>query len=191
MGKTTELSPIAALTGAELMMVVDDPSGVTPVSKSALVSQVAGWRKIASQATQTATISNDATEQTLFSLTIPANALAIGDLVLLRGVNEVTALASGQLRQRVWIGPVGGVPLVTGYFAKTSAGRTGWEYNWFSVVDTGSGLASARLAGADYSGIDVAAIDLTIEQTVHFTAQMTVADAGNAYRGLSAHLMAL
>ena len=189
MAKTTELAPIADLEAGDLLMVVDDPTG-TAVSKSATVSQLSGYRKIISEATQTATISNNDGEVTLFSQTIPANTLSIGDFVLLRSVNEVLALTSGELRQRVWLGPVGGTGLITGYFNKTSAGRTGFEFNCFSVVDTGAGPTAARLVSAGFSGVDVVA-DLTQTITVNWTGQMTVADPGNSYRGCSAHLLVL
>ena len=189
MAKTTELAPISDLEAGDLLMVVDDPTG-TAVSKSATVAQLSGYRKIISEATQTATISNNDGEVTLFSQTIPANTLSIGDFVLLRSVNEVLALASGELRQRVWLGPVGGTGLITGYFNKTSAGRTGFEFNCFSVVDTGAGPTAARLVSAGFSGVDVVA-DLTQTITVNWTGQMTVADPGNSYRGCSAHLIVL
>lgn len=143
-----------------------------------------------SSATQTATISNNDSEVTLFSQTIPANALSIGDYVLLRSVNEVLALASGELRQRVWLGPVGGTGLVTGFLNKTTVGRTGFEFNGFSVVDTGAGPTAARLVSSNFSGVDVVA-DLTQDITVNWTGQMTVADPGNSYIGCSAHLIVL
>ena len=143
--------------------------------------------RIDSRGIQTATINNDATEQTLYALTIPANRLKFGDLVMLRSSNEVAALLSGELRQRVWLGPVGGDLLINGFFARTSVGRSGFEYTWFLVVDDGTGPTSARLVSADFGGID-AVCDLTIDNTVNFTGQMTVADPGNAYRGLGAFL---
>lgn len=141
---------------------------------------------IVSNGVQTGLITNDATEQVLYSLVIPAGTMRIGDRINVRSVNEVTALTSGELRQRLWIGPVGGTGLVSGFLAKTSIGRSGWEYNWFGVVDDGSGITSARLAGATFSGIDVPGIDLTVDQTLNFTGQMTIADPGNSFRGLFA-----
>lgn len=145
---------------------------------------------VSSSGIQTAVFSNDATEVTLFSLTIPANTLQFGNYVLLRSVNEVVSLISGELRQRVWLGPVGGTGLISGYLPRNSVGRSGFEFNGFAVIDSGSGPTSARFVSSSFSGVDVVA-DITQDIVVNFTGQMTVADASNSFRGCSAHLRAL
>ena len=143
--------------------------------------------RIDSRGEETAIISNDATEQTLYSLTIPAGRLAFGDSVFLRSVNEVTSLTSGELRMRVWLGPVGGTGLISGFFNSTTTGRTGFEFTSFMVIDTGAGPTAARLASGSFGGVDVAC-DLTVDNVINFTGQLTVADPANAYRGLGAFL---
>lgn len=141
--------------------------------------------------TQTVTISNDSSEIILFSQSILAGTWNIGDYVHLRSVNEVLSLGGGgELRQRVWIGPVGGTGLITGFLPKNSTGITGFEYNWFNIVDTGAGPTAARLVGAAFSGIDVVA-DITQNIIINWTGQMTVADPTNSYRGISANLIVL
>jgi hypothetical protein len=141
--------------------------------------------------TQTVTVSNNSSEVLLFSQSILAGTWNIGDYVHLRSVNEVLSLgAGGELRQRVWIGPIGGTGLVTGFLSKNSTGITGFEYNWFNIVDTGAGPTAARLVGAAFSGIDVVA-DITQNIIINWTGQMTVADPTNSYRGVSANLIVL
>lgn len=139
-----------------------------------------------SSGTPTALINNDNTEQTLFSLAIPAYSWNLGDLIMLRSSNEVTQYTSGELRMRVWWNTVGVTPLITGFFNRSSTGLTGFEYSWFMV--TGTDPAAARLVGADFTGINVSPVDLTVDNVVNFTGQMTIADPANEYRGLGAFL---
>ena len=154
----------------------------------ALEAKTTSKRK--SSVAQTSVISNDATEQTLFTLTFPANSLECGDWVYFWFNCEVTALASGELRMRTWVGTVGGTQLISGFLNRTSTGLTGFEYTKFMIVDTGAGPTAARFAGADFTGIDVV-VDLSQELVINCTGQMTVADAGNAYRGVGAFMGAL
>ena len=91
----------------------------------ALEAKTTSKRK--SSVAQTSVISNDATEQTLFTLTFPANSLECGDWVYFWFNCEVTALASGELRMRTWVGTVGGTQLISGFLNRTSTGLTGFD----------------------------------------------------------------
>jgi hypothetical protein len=137
---------------------------------------------IGSEAVQTATVSNTIVRQTFYEITIPANKLKFGDLVRVHFMGEVVALTSGEVRYRIRLNTDD--ELVTGYFPKTSIGRSGFVFNQFAPVDTGSGLSAARLVG---DGIDVV-VDLTVDNIINFTAEATVADADNQHRGLYASL---
>jgi hypothetical protein len=136
---------------------------------------------------ETALIANDDTEQTLYSLTIPANTLRFGDLVRLWYLAEVTQIdGGGELRLRIWHQAVGSVGFMGGFYSLTSVERDGLEFSNFIVVDTGGGRTAARCVGRQ-AGVDIE-INLTVDNVLHFTGQMTVADVGNIYRGLAAHL---
>jgi hypothetical protein len=139
---------------------------------------------IAASGLQGVTIANDDTEQTLFALLIPAFTLRFGNVVEPWFIAEVLALLSGELRFRMWAGAVGGIGLVSGFLPKTSTGKDGFAFTKFGVVDTGAGLSAARLAGGAFGGVDLI-VDLTQDLVINCTAQMTVANAGNSYRGLT------
>lgn len=164
---------------------VDPLVNVPETTLRAWLERINSSGKIDADAVQTATFGDEATERTFYSLTIPANTLEVGDLVQFYYTCEVVALASGELRLRTWLGPVGVTQLISGFLARTSVGLVGFEFTQFTVVDVGGGVTQLR--GGASAGVDVV-IDLSVENTINCTAQMTIANVGNTYRGVSAYV---
>lgn len=178
-----DLLPLAAAVAPGDFIAISDQSEGPATRKAPISLLPASGGKIDANGVQTAPFDTENLERTFYTLTIPANTLAAGDLLRVHHFTEVIGAASGVLTTRVRFNGIeqassAGTPIV--------GALVGFEFMQLAVIDTGAGMSAARLVNANNS-VDFV-IDATAAITVAFSSQWAVADVGNEYQGLFAHL---
>jgi hypothetical protein len=135
-------------------------------------------------------VANDSDQQVVFELDIAANAVKVGRCYQFWFVVEVLTRTTGDLRLRAVFDALGGTQLISGFYPITSVDVDGFAFTDFSVVDTGAGPTASRWVSASIGGVDVI-VDLTVPIKIVCTAEMTVASAGDTWRGVHALLSAV
>lgn len=140
------------------------------------------------------TISNDSTQETLFSCTIPANALSVGSLVKVYVVGN-TSTASGHTMDIVFAASLGGGAACLDEIGTGVANLQPFdEIIDFAVITSGSGgtgaMACNYFSSSSGGGVvgsfgtpSTFSINTTISNTLLITEHMTVADPGNQVTG--------
>lgn len=145
--------------------------------------------QLASDGLQGPILNDEAIERVFYTLVIPGGTVAIGDFLSVQFMLEFIARnMGGQLRVRVREDDeLGAIVFDGGFgFPVVQPAPYGLDFFHASVIDTGSGLADARVVD-NFNEVDHV-FDFRTDVTLAFTGEWNAANVGNIYRGMGAHI---